>query len=433
MNRRSSMMFIFLTVFIDLLSVGIIFPLLPYYVKIVEQSDNPWLADNRALIVGALVASFSLMQFLFAPVLGALSDRYGRRPVLLISLLGTSISYVIFGLAHGLSGLGVEFVLLALFVARILDGITGGNISTAQAYIADTTPPEHRARGMGMIGAAFGLGFMLGPALGGLLSTISLSAPAFAAAVFSLVSVLFGYFALPESLPPERRTRIPFAQMNPVARLSGVVRNQHIRPFLLGIFLMYMAFAGLQSNFAVFTDVRFGFGPADNAFVFAFIGLMAVVMQGFLIRKLVPRFGEERLAITGLALMTAAFGLIAWVPQAWMLYPAVGVLAVGSGMATPSITSLISRRVSPQEQGATLGGTQAINSLTMIVGPLYAGLVFDAIGITTPYTTGALLIAVATITIGMALWPALQRREVLEQPASATPVRLETEPRARVD
>ncbi|HNP70450.1 MAG TPA: MFS transporter [Kouleothrix sp.] len=403
MNKRSPMAFIFLTVFIDLLGAGIVLPLLPYYVKIIEQSESAALAENRAIIVGLLAASFSLMQFLCAPVLGALSDRFGRRPVLLISLLGTGISYIVFGLADRLLGFGAAAVLAVLFGARILDGITGGNISTAQAYIADITTPENRAKGMGMIGAAFGLGFMLGPALGGLLSGISLEAPAFAAAALALANVAFGYFMLPESLPAEQRIAVPLAKMNPLARLSGVLSNQAIRPLLAGVFMLNLAFAGMQSNFAVYSDARFGFGPRENAFIFAFIGLMAVIMQGFLIRRLVPRFGEMRLAVVGLALMAVAFTLIALAPQPWTLYPIMGLLAAGSGMATPSLTSLISRRVAPQAQGATLGGTQALNSLTMVLGPLLAGALFDVLGLQAPYFVGGLLVAGALVLIGIAV------------------------------
>jgi MFS transporter, DHA1 family, tetracycline resistance protein len=418
-NKRSPLIFIFLTIFIDLLSVGIVLPALPYYAKVVEQSSLPWLAENWALVVGALGASYALMAFLFTPVLGALSDRFGRRPVLLVSLFGTGVSYLFFAFANQFAFLGPEAVLVVLFAARMLDGVTGGNISTAQAYIADVTPPEERARGLGMIGAAFGLGFMLGPALGGLLATyVSLEAPALVAAAISLANVAFGFFALPESLPPERRVRRSAGIANPFSKLGDVFTNQHIRPLLLGYLLLNLAFAGLQSNFAVFTDVRFGFSAGDNAWIFALIGLVAVIVQGFLIRRLVPRFGEARLAIAGLLLMTAAFTTTALATEGWLLYPAMALLATGSGMATPSITSLISRRVSPQQQGSTLGSVQAFNSLTMVAGPLFAGFVFEAIGPSAPYAVGSLLVLAGMLVIGAVLRPELGRRATISLPAT---------------
>jgi MFS family permease len=397
------MLFIFLTVFIDLLGAGIVLPLLPYYVKIVDQSANPWLMDHRALVVGGLIASFALMQFLFAPIFGALSDRFGRRPLLLFSMIGTAIAYTIFGLSDRLLPLGAEAVLAALFASRIVAGMTGASISTAQAYIADITTPENRAKGLGMIGAAFGLGFMFGPAIGGLLSAISLEVPAFVAAGLALVNFVFGSFMLAESLPAERRTAISISRLNPLNRLKGVLNNVSIRPLIIGSILLNFAFSALQSNFAVYSDARFHFTATNNAFVFAFIGLMSVLTQGLLIRRLLPIFGEARLAITGTLIMALGFGLTAIVSESWMLFPVMGLVALGSGMSSPSITSLISRRVSPQEQGATLGGAQALTSLTMVVGPLYAGYIFGAIGMSAPYFSGAALLIGATIVIGTAV------------------------------
>ncbi len=421
--HRTSLLFIFLTVFIDLLGVGIVLPLLPFYVKLIEETGTPWLAANHALIVGALTASYSLFQFLFAPVLGGLSDRFGRRPVLLLSLLGAAFSYVLFGLADSLRGFGAEAVLVVLFVSRIIAGITGGSISAAQAYIADITPPEERARGMGLIGAAFGLGFMLGPAMGGLLSLVSLSAPAFVAAGLVFASVVFGYFRLPESLPAERRAQ-RLNSINPFKRLQAVIGLEAIRPLLLGTVMLNFAFAGLQSNFAVFANTRFGFGPTDIAFIFAFIGLVSVVMQGLLIRKLVSRFGEPRLAVSGLTLMALSFALIAFIPAGWMLYPVTAILAIGTGMATPSLTSLISRRVSPQAQGSALGGVQSLNSLMMVIGPLFAGVMFDAFGATAPYLSGLFVVTGAVGVLALALRPELGRSVPVEQGASVEAERI---------
>lgn len=427
MNRsRSQLTFIFLTVFIDLLGVGIVLPLLPFYVKLIEADSPVWLTQNHALIVGALTASYSLFQFLFAPILGSLSDRFGRRPVLLLSLAGAGLSYLLFGMADRLAPLGAGAVLAALFVSRIVAGITGGSISTAQAYIADITPPQERARGLGLIGAAFGLGFMLGPALGGLLSGISLSAPAFTAAALIFASVAFGFFRLPESLPPEQRSA-RVSSLNPFGRLGAVLGRMAIRPLVMSVLLLNLAFAGLQSNFAVYSDVRFGLGPSAIAYIFAFIGLMAVIMQGFLISRLVRWFGEARLAVAGMALMALAFGLIAAAPAAWALYPAVALLSVGSGMATPSLTSLISRRVSPMEQGSVLGGVQAFTSLAMVIGPLIAGLLFDIVAPAAPYLAGVALIAGAAVVLAAALRPELARSTAHEPRATSAPVPAEVE------
>lgn len=422
MKSRSPLVFIFLTIFIDLLGIGIVLPLLPEYVKIVEQSTWPWLAENRAFIVGALTASYALMQFLFAPVLGALGDRFGRRPVLLLSLVGAGLSYLVFALAEQLTFLGVETVIGLLFLARIAAGITGASISTAQAYIADVTPPNERARGLGMIGAAFGLGFMLGPALGGLLANVSLHAPALFAAALSFANATFGFFRLPESLPPEKRVQSHVRDLNPIKRLLSVAGDQRVQPFILGSVLFNLAFAGLQSNFPVYSDERFGFSPQQNAFVFAFIGLIAVIVQGFLIRKLVARFGEARLTIVGLILMAIGFAATGLATAGWMLFPAIGLVALGSGMVTPSLTSLVSQSVSAQEQGATLGGVQSYNSLMMVAGPLLAGMLFDLVGQTAPYLIGAGLLAASLVV----LYGTLRERFIGTPQPTTTTVSTET-------
>jgi DHA1 family tetracycline resistance protein-like MFS transporter len=409
--QRSPMAFIFLTVFIDLLGIGIVIPVLPFYVKILEASGEAWFTVNRALIVGALSAAYALMQFLCAPWLGSLSDRYGRRPVLLISLAGTGIGYLLFGASEYLLVLSPWLMLGALFVSRILDGVTGANISTAQAYIADITTPENRARGLGMIGAAFGLGFMLGPALGGVLSTYGLAVPVYVAAAMSFANVLFGYFVLPESLPPERRAT-QVQGINPLSRVQRVLAQSEIRPLLIGIVLLNLAFAGMQSNFAVYSDRRYGMTAYDNAWIFATVGLVAVIVQGFLLRMLVPRFGEERLAMVGMVVMAIGFEGLAVAPTALWLYPAIVLLAIGSGMATPSLTSLVSRRVSAQAQGVTLGGSQALVSLTTVVAPLLAGVLSDVVNYTAPYHVGGALVASAAAVIIMVLWQRQPAREL---------------------
>ena len=411
MRTRSPMLFIFFTVLIDLLGLGIVIPVLPYYVKILESSGDPWLIANRAVLVGALSAVFALMQFLCAPWLGSLSDRYGRRPVLLGSLLGTGIGYIIFGLSEQLFPISPWLMLAALFASRIIDGITGANISAAQAYIADITTPENRARGLGMIGAAFGLGFMLGPALGGWLSTYGLAVPVFVAATLAFVNVTFGYFVLPESLDVSKRSTQVSAS-NPLTRIKSVLAQDSIRNLLIGVVLVNLAFSGMQSNFAVYSDRRFGFTAVDNAFVFVAVGVVAVIMQGFLLRMLVPKFGEARLAMVGLVVMAIGFEGLAIAPTGAWLYPAILILGIGSGMATPSLTSLISRRVDERSQGVTLGGSQALTSLVTVLGPLLAGMLSDVVHVTAPYHVGALLIAGAAVVAIMVLRVASQDTRV---------------------
>lgn len=413
MRTRSPMLFIFFTVLIDLLGIGIVIPVLPYYVKILESSGDPWLIANRALLVGGLSAIYALMQFLCAPWLGSLSDRYGRRPVLLGSLLGTGIGYIIFGLSEQLFPISPWLMLAALFLSRIIDGITGANISAAQAYIADITTPENRARGLGMLGAAFGLGFMLGPALGGWLSTYGLAVPVFVAATLSFVNVTFGYFVLPESLDESKRTSQVSAS-NPLQRIRSVLAHDGIRNLLIGVVLVNLAFSGMQSNFAVYSDRRFGFTAVDNALVFVAVGVVAVIMQGFLLRMLVPKFGEARLAMVGLVVMALGFEGLALAPTGVWLYPAILVLGIGSGMATPSLTSLISRRVDERSQGVTLGGSQALTSLVTVAGPLLAGMLSDVVHVTAPYHVGALFVVAAAVVAIMVL-------RVVQQPERNTP------------
>ncbi len=384
--RHSPLLFIFITVFVDLLGYGMVIPLLPFYVT--RQSGG-------AAVAGALGSLYALMQLLSGPVLGALSDAYGRRPVLLVCLLGTACAYLLLGLANSLK---------MIFVAVMVDGITGGNLTTAQAYIADVTAPEERARGLGLVGAAFGLGLMTGPALGGLLSLYGLWAPAFVACAIALSNVLLGLFVLSESLPPERRTAAPtWPRLNSVAQLIGLFRLAPIRVLMVTLFTLNLAFAGLQTNFPLYSHARFGWDAVRNGIFFAYVGVCAVLIQGVLLGRLQPRFGEARLVVSGLALMAIGLAGLAVAPWDWTLYPIVGLVALGTGLSIPSLTSLISRRVAASEQGRVMGGTQALLSLTMILGPTMAGLSFERVGTSAPYWLGGLLAAAALLIAHLAL------------------------------
>jgi len=389
--RHFPLAVIFVAVFVDLAGYGMIVPLLPFYVQRVAPG---------ATLVGVMSALYAAAQFLVGPMLGGLSDRYGRRPVLLACLGGTSLAYLLLAIADTLP-------LLAL--ALLLDGITGGNLSIAQAYIADSTPPERRARGMGLVGAAFGLGLMIGPALGGVLSLYGLNVPALVAAALALANVLFGMIALPESLPPARRHPVAvtgslprriftgIGAYNPLAQLGALLRIVAIRRLLVVVLLLNLAFAGLYSNFPLFTASRFNWGTMENALFFAFVGVCAVVTQGIVLGLVQPRLGDRRLVRGGLALMMLALALTAVVPVAWLLYPSVGLIALGSGLAIPALTSILSQRVAPADQGRLMGGTAALLNLTMIAGPLLAGVSFDVLGTPAPYLLGAALAGAALL------------------------------------
>ena len=373
-NNRA-LILVYATIFLDVLGLGVLIPVLPYYAQ-------QYRAD--ALTVGFLSAAFSIAQFAASPFLGALSDRIGRRPVILVNILGSSIAYFLFGWVNSL---------WMLMLARVLEGITGGSISTAQAYIADVTPPEDRMKRFGLIGAVFGLGFVIGPAFGGFLSTFSLSMPAYAAGVLCFLAAVFGFFMLPESLPVEKRATVglSLSDANPFQKIADALSRDSIRAILLAIFSVNVAFSGLQSNFALFTLKRFQMGPQDNAWIFVYIGLLSIFMQGVVVRRMPKTLNPVTTCITGLTAMAFGFLGISMATQSWHLYPAIAILAFGNGIAAPMLTGLISRRVGEQEQGTVLGSSQAILSSTRIVGPLFAGFVFDALGSGAPYWTGAIL------------------------------------------
>jgi len=391
--------FLFVTVFVDMIGYGIVVPLLPFYA-------GPY--ASGAVLVGLLGSLYAAMQFAGGPFLGGLSDRHGRRPVLLFCLLGASLAYLLLGLARTLA---------VLVVAVALAGAASGTLATAQAYVADSTTMENRARGLGMIGAAFGLGLMTGPAIGGLLSLHALAAPALFASALALSNFVFGYLTLPEPHPPRLRRAIPLLRLNPVSQLARILRVVNLRALLAAVLLLNLAFAGLVSNFPLFSHVRFGWGTTSNAFFFAFVGVCAVVTQGFLIGRLAPRFGEGRLLVGGLALVSPGLMLVALVPYGALLYPVVGLLALGMGLAIPSLTAIISNRTPAEAQGRLMGGLQAILSFALILGPALAGLVFDYVGISAPYIVGGTLALLALIVSGADLLPGRGTRTLKTKPS----------------
>ena len=368
---------VFLTVFIDLLGFGIIIPLLPFYAETFGAS---------ALAVGLLNTSFSLMQFLFAPFWGRLSDRVGRRPVILIGLFGSAVSYLLFGLASSLA---------MLFAARIAAGIAGANIPTAQAYMADVTTPDNRAKGMGLLGAAFGLGFIFGPAIGGFLSQWGYQAPSFFASGLSLANFVAAWFLLPESRPAQERR--PAARESRLAGLRRAVSRRGMPALLAVYFIVVTAFSSFEMNFSLYSEYRFGFDSTSIGYVFAFIGATLALVQGVLVGRVVRWLGEGRVIQAAIALIAAGLALVPLAGGVPLLVAACGLLAAGMGFNAPSITSLISRLSHADEQGGILGLSQSVASLARIIGPAWGGFLYDEFGRTSPFFSASAMLCVAWV------------------------------------
>ena len=398
---------LFLIVFVDLVGFGLVIPLLPFYAVRFAASPQE---------VTALLATYSLAQLVSAPLWGRLSDRVGRRPVLLASLTASALAYL---------WLGAASALWMLFAARAFAGACAGNIAAAQAYIADITGPEERARGMGLIGAAFGLGFIIGPALGGLIAgtdpaTADTVTPAWVAAGLSVLALCGVLLLLPESLPADRRNKT--AARGRLGAVMGVLRRPILSRLILVFFLVILAFAGMESTFALWAIEQFGWGPRQVGYVFAYVGVLSAVLQGGLIGHLARRFGEERLLLGGLALIGLGLLVMTLAHNLAVLVAAVSALALGMGLTQPSLNSLISRRAGGDEQGEVLGVSQSVASLSRVLGPFAAGFCFAEFGRDAAFLWGAVLVAAALV---LAL--KLPRRAVAG-PAEAGPLGRESGP-----
>jgi multidrug resistance protein len=377
----SPLVIIFITVFIDLLGFGIIIPLLPFYA--VSFGAN-------AFAIGLLGTSFSLMQFAFSPVWGRWSDQIGRKPIILVGLLGSCLSYVTMALAGSL---------VLLFVARIIGGIAGANVATAQAYVADITTPENRARGMGLMGAAFGLGFIFGPAIGGLLSRVSPETPMWFAAALCLANFVAAWFLLPES----RRVT---ASTKALGRMEAF-RHAMSKPTLLLVLALYfivtMAFSAFEATFALFSEARFGYTAASIGFLFAFIGVVLALVQGVLVGRVVKRVGERTVIPLAIFLISLGIGMLPFVWSVPTLLVGLFLLAVGMGFNSPSLSSMVSKLSDADDQGGTLGLASSLASLGRVVGPASGGYLYDAYGMTTPYLSAAALMFVAVVVSSVGL------------------------------
>jgi len=367
-KRQASLGILFLVVFVDLLGFGMVIPVMPIYAEHLGASEAA---------TGWLSTGYSLMQFVFAPIWGRLSDRVGRRPVLLVSIAMTALAFVLYGVAASFA---------VLLVSRLFAGAATANIAIAQAYVADVTTPEGRARGMGMIGAAFGLGFVFGPAVGGLLAGYSLAAPGLAAAALSLVNLVAAFFLLPEPAQHVAATR----SRGRFEALLGELRKPGIRRILFIYLVVTLAFSAMEATYAFLAQRRFGLGERHVGWVFAYIGVIVVLVQGGLIGPLTRRFGEKRLLVAGSLLQGVALAALPFANGVSGLLLASAPLALGSGLASPSIMSMLSRLSRAEDQGGTLGIGQSASALGRIIGPLAGTTSFSAWH-AAPYLGGAAL------------------------------------------
>ena len=354
-GRQAGMPFILVVVFIDVLGIGIALPVIPMLVGLYTPSR-----ELQAYWYGLLVVAYGVMQFFCAPLLGALSDRFGRRPILLWSLLGLGIHFLLLGLAPSLA---------LMLLARIIGGTAGASFSVASAYASDVTPPERRAKSFGMIGAAFGLGFIVGPMIGGLLGSVDLHLPFFAAGALSLINAVYGYLVVPESLPRGRRAPFALARANPFAALLALARHREIGRLVAVFALIVLAQLILQTSWVLYTHFRFGWGPRENGFALFCVGLVAAIVQGGLLSALLRRFGDVRLVLMGLTTGTCAYLLYGLAQHGWMMY-AIIIGNFLSFAAGPALQGMVSNAVDPTEQGVTMGALNSINSIMFVVAPL---------------------------------------------------------------
>lgn len=393
--KNKNLTAILLIVFIDLLGFSLILPLLPYYADKYGASDT---------VTGLLVASYALMQLIGAPILGRLSDRFGRRPVLLVSVAGTAAGFLLLALADPVAQFLSQTLVFAgtnaivigvLFASRMLDGLTGGNLSVAQAYITDVTDEKDRARGLGLIGAAFGLGFIIGPAVGGLLSQWGYAVPALAATALTLVNLGLIFAWLPESLSKARRAEIAAAPRAPFtpAALTAALRRPYSGSLLTTRFFFGLAFSMLQTIFALYALRRFNLTARDTGFVLAYVGVLSVVVQGFLVGKLTERFRDDVLISVAVGVMAVSLLGWAWAPSVPMMLLVLAPIAAAGGLLNTLLSSTLTKAVHRDEVGGILGLGASIDSATRIIAPIIGGVLIERLGTAGPGLFGAVIMA----------------------------------------
>ena len=378
--KKASLLVLFLTVFIDLIGFGMVIPFLSFYAREYGASG---------LVVGAVVGVYSIMQFFFAPVWGRLSDRIGRRPVILISLSASCIGYLMFGLSRGLA---------ILFLSRMIAGAGGANIGTAQAYITDVTSPEERARGMGIIGAAFGMGFILGPPLSAFLSAIGTRYgfhdnlfPGLAAAALSLTAWLIALFVLVESKPPDLTPRSSLPPQFDPRIWRAMTHHGTLVIVMSSLFLTLLAVAGMETSVTLHARDRFNFRQRDMAYFFLFMGVVVAAIQGGLIGRFAKKIGEKALIVIGAASFTFAFLMVPSIWRVPLLYGVAFFIAVGQGITYPSLTSLVSKAAPETERGSMLGLATSVGSLARFLGPILSGFLYDLGGVRGAFYGAAVL------------------------------------------
>jgi len=384
-NKR--LLSVILIVFIDLLGFSLILPLLPYYAETFQANET---------VTGLLIASYAVMQLIGAPILGRLSDRFGRRPLLLASVFGTFLGFLLLGFANAL---------WMLFVSRIIDGLTGGNLSVAQAYISDVTDAKDRSKGLGMIGAAFGLGFIIGPVTGGLLSQWGYAVPAFVAAAITFINLILIYTWLPESLTAEKRAQMTEKRC-PVTLKALLVAFQ--RPFtgsiLITRFFFGLAFAIFQTIFSLYALAKFNFTARDTGFVLTYVGVLSVIVQGFLVGRLTSRFREDALIAVSVLLM--GLSLLGWAlaPSVLWLYVIMTPTALSGGLLNTLLSSTLTKAVEPQEIGGILGLSSSVESSTRIIAPILGGILLQQIGAWAPGVFGMIVMVGVSIFVFITIY-----------------------------
>lgn len=393
--RGAAVVFIFVTILLDTLALGVIIPVLPKLIESFVDNDTA----SAARIFGLFGTAWAVMQFFFSPILGALSDRFGRRPVVLLSNFGLALDYVLMALAPSLAW---------LFVGRVISGITSASISTAFAYIADITAPERRAAVFGKIGVAFGAGFILGPALGGLLGDANPRLPFWVAAGLSFANALYGFLILPESLPKERRSPWRWRSANPVGALHLLASDRVLAGLSLANFFAQLAHVVLPSVFVLYATYRYGWDAKTVGLTLALVGICSMVVQGGAIGPIVKRFGERRALLLGLACGAAGFFIFGSAPTGHLFWTGIPVLALW-GVAGAATQALITQLVTPEQQGQLQGATSSVQSISQLLGPLLFTLTFaHFIGPQTPFTLPGAPFLLASVLLLLALAIALR-------------------------